>query len=280
MTLTPAFIASCLSTLVLTVPLGAGHAFAAADCADTTVGLTPLSDLGAGFYKGFQGGLYPGGSNARPAAHDAAGIALANSIVPLDTLGHPSPSGRIVFISIGMSNTTQEFSTFVDSALVDPLRNPRVQVVDCAEGGQTACMIANPSAPYWDFVRSRILGAGARPAQVQAVWLKEACRVDELIAGAPDSFPGGADLLRAKEASIVRNLKDTYPNTKLVFLSGRTYGGYATTNLNPEPWAYENSFGVKWLIEEQLAGVDSLNFDPDSGAVESPWLAWGPYLWT
>src|SRR6266511_744877 len=69
----------------------------------------PLSELGAGMYKGFTGGLYPSGSNSTPAAHAAAGITRAQGIVPLDTAGASSPSGKIVLLSIGMSNTTQEF---------------------------------------------------------------------------------------------------------------------------------------------------------------------------
>src|SRR5882672_3085447 len=69
----------------------------------------PLSDLGAGTYKGFTGGLYPAGTNSVPAAHAAAGLARAQGIAPLDTAGTPNAGGRIVLLSIGMSNTTQEF---------------------------------------------------------------------------------------------------------------------------------------------------------------------------
>src|SRR5262245_60006233 len=82
----------------------------ASDCTRTSTGLIPLIDLGTGTYQGAIGGLYPSGANVRPAAHTAAGLEIANSITPLDTLGLPdSTNGRIVFISIGMSNTTQEF---------------------------------------------------------------------------------------------------------------------------------------------------------------------------
>src|SRR5262245_66296590 len=42
-----------------------------------TTGLTPLSDLGSGHYQGYQGGLYPGGTNAPPAAHRTAALAMA-----------------------------------------------------------------------------------------------------------------------------------------------------------------------------------------------------------
>ncbi len=70
------------------------------------------------------------------------------------------------------------------------------------------------------------------------------------------------------------------PGGRIVLLSSRTYGGHATTKLNPEPYAYESGFAVKWLIEEQIKGAPGLNADPAKGAISAPWLAWGPYLWT
>jgi hypothetical protein len=48
---------------------------------------------------------------------------------------------------------------------------------------------------------------------------------------------------------------------------------------NSEPYSYESAFAVRWLVEQQLKGDPSLNFDPDRGPIESPWLSWGPYLW-
>src|SRR5205814_5733577 len=61
----------------------------------------------------------------------------------------------------------------------------------------------------------------------------------------------------------------------------RIYAGYATgvSALNPEPYAYESGFAVKWLIEGQINGADSVNYDPARGPVQAPWLSWAPYLW-
>jgi len=33
------------------------------------------------------------------------------------------------------------------------------------------------------------------------------------------------------------------------------------------------------LIDQQINGDKSLNFDPARGEVKAPWLSWGPYLW-
>src|SRR2546427_1617246 len=74
------------------------------------VGSTPINDLGSGLYLGqYAGGLYPGGSNIMPGAHAAVGLARAGAVGPLDVNGNPSPSGKSVLVSIGMSNTTQEW---------------------------------------------------------------------------------------------------------------------------------------------------------------------------
>src|SRR5258705_204576 len=114
---------AALFLAVLTALLAACPCWAI-DCTRDSTGMVPLIDLGSGTYFGFEGGLYAGGSNHRPAAHDAAGLSIAQSIGPLDTLGMPDPAGRGVLISIGMSNAKQEFSTFVPKAMADPLKKP------------------------------------------------------------------------------------------------------------------------------------------------------------
>jgi hypothetical protein len=245
----------------------------ASNCAGTSTGVIALTDLGPGLYHGFQGGLYAGGSNHRPFHHDSAGIAIGNSIVPLDTLGNPSVSGRIVLISIGMSNCTMEFSHFVPVANADPQKNPRVLVIDCALGGQSADRITSLAAAYWDTVATRLRGHGSSLLQPQAVWIKEAD------ASPTGGFPAATDTLLANLGTLVRNIRTLMPNVKLTYITSRIYAGYASSTLNPEPYAYESGFAVKGLIDAQINGADSLNFDPGRGAVRAPWLTWGPYLW-
>jgi hypothetical protein len=115
--------------------------------------------------------------------------------------------------------------------------------------------------------------AGVTRAQVQAVWIKQAD------AGPNEGFPKYAQKLQAELANIVRLLHTRFPNVKLVYLSSRTYGGFAKTRLNPEPYAYESGFSVKWLIEQQLNGDPALNYARAKGEIKAPWLSWGPYLW-
>ena len=231
-----------------------------------STGLVPLPDLGKGMYKGFEGGLYPGGKNQPPKAHLEAGLKAAKSVGPLDAEGRPAPDGKIVLLSCGMSNTTMEFQVFQKIAKADASLNPHLVIVDGAQGGQTAHVTGNPEANYWKVDDERIAAAGVTAKQVQVVWLKQAN------ARPSEGFPAAAKALQADIVNTLHNLKERFPNLKIAYLSSRIYGGYATTPLNPEPYAYEGGFAVKWVIADQIAGK------PD--AVKSPWLAWGPYLWT
>jgi hypothetical protein len=238
-----------------------------------STGMVPLTDLGKGTYKGEQGGLYPGGVNTPPSAHLQAGLRLAAEIVPLDHEGHKSANGRIAMCSIGMSNTTQETRSFLKLAAVDQSLNPKLTVVDCAQGAQTAFKIQDPNFPYWKTVNARLQDAEVTPQQVQVVWLKEANSMPK------EPFPEHARLMQEQLVKVLQVLHDKFPNLKIAYLSSRIYGGYAGSPLNPEPVAYEEGFGVKWLIADQIAGKPELNYDPAKGAVRAPWIAWGPYLW-
>jgi hypothetical protein len=102
-------------------------------------GLKPLCDMTAeDRYKSRDGGLYGGGKNEPPEKHLQAAMKQAKTIQPLDAEGKPSDDGKIVLISVGMSNTTQEFSQFITLANVDPEKSPKVVIVDGAQGGQTS----------------------------------------------------------------------------------------------------------------------------------------------
>ncbi|MCI0428155.1 MAG: hypothetical protein L0Z46_09090 [Nitrospiraceae bacterium] len=239
-----------------------------------SIGLIPLTDLGQKQYRGEQGGLYPGGHNSPPAKHLQGGLKLAGEIKPRDREGAVSKDGKIVFISIGMSNTTNSFSVFVKHAAADSELNPQLVVVDCAQGGRSADATADPKAAYWRIAVERLEKAGVTRNQVQAAWVKQA------VPQPFRTFPEEPRLIQGYLKETVQNLARFFPHLKIVYLSSRTYGGYARSTLNPEPHAYEGGFAVKWLIASQIADDPELNYDPAKGPVRSPWLAWGPYLWS
>ena len=100
------------------------------------VGLKPLSDMTADDrYKDQDGGLYGGGGNEPPEKHLQAALRQAKMIQPLDAEGKRSDKGTIGFVSIGMSNTTQEFSVFVALANADPANSSKVVIVDGRRAG-------------------------------------------------------------------------------------------------------------------------------------------------
>ncbi|MDH7599985.1 MAG: hypothetical protein QHH07_10195 [Sedimentisphaerales bacterium] len=242
-------------------------------------GLVPLCDLGLMTYKGQDGGLYGNGQNSPPGPLQAVAWQQAQLIQTLDTYGRPSEDGKIGLISLGMSNTTQEFTTFKKIADLDPDKSPSVVIVDCAQGGQDAYAWAHPEPNAdrtpWLVMDRRLEQAGLSAAQVQVVWIKQALKNPAALG----PFPKHAQVLRDDLVVILQVLKARFPNLRIAYLSSRIYAGYATTALNPEPYAYESAFAIRWLIDAQWQGDPDLNWDPDVGPVMVPLLLWGPYLW-
>ena len=87
------------------------------------------------------------------------------------------------------------------------------------------------------------------------------------------------EALRDDLRLVVRELKSRFPNLALCYLSSRIYSGYNSEPRIGEPMSYEGGFSNKWLIEDQINGDPSLNFDSALGPVVAPVLLWGPYLW-
>jgi hypothetical protein len=241
----------------------AGRSAPRADCTRTSVGLTPLNDLKKGSYKGFQGGLYPNGANSAPARYVKQGQGFLKLVKPRAGDGTLRPGGKVVLLSVGMSNTTQEFSAFKPMADADPKKDPSLVVVDGAQGGQDAERVKDPGARFWQVIDQRLGRAGVTAAQVQVAWLKQA------ISGPSEIFPEDARRLQTDLASIVGVMRTRYANLRVVYVSSRIYAGYASSRLNPEPYAYQSGFAVKWLIQDRIQGRSK----------GRPWLTWGPYLW-
>ncbi|MFJ6199920.1 hypothetical protein [Micromonospora sp. NPDC092111] len=274
-----------LAAFVTVTAIGMPAAVAAA--------VAPINDLGTGSYLGFQGGLYPAGRNTMPDTHRTAGVTRALRVRPLDTTGAPSANGRYVLLSIGMSNTTQEFCSgdasgtcapfsLIGQAAADPqVNHDKLVIVDGAAGGQTAGTWDAPADANYDRVRdTRLAPLGLTERQVQVAWVKVANANPSVSLPASNA---DAYQLVTQQGNILRALKKRYPNLQQVFFSSRIYGGYATTGLNPEPYAYETGFGVKWVIQAQITQMSGGGTDPRAGNLDynntTAWAAWGPYLW-
>ncbi len=248
----------------------------AADCSLTSLGIAPLSDAARTTYRGQQGGLYPGGNSRIPDRHLAFALAASRRIRPLNAQGQPAAQGRIAMVSIGMSNTRSAFGGFLGRSNGDSGRNPQLIVVNGAQDTQTAEFWMSPNLPTWRVLEDRLRAAGATPAQVQVAWIK---LTDPNPAG-NGAFPDHARVLQSRLEGVVRSLRTRFPNIQLAYLSSRTRAYTVDpAGLSPEPWAFETGFAVRWLIEKQMAGDASLNFDATAGPVVAPVVLWGPYLW-
>ena len=264
-----------------------------ADCSQTSVGFTPINDLGTGLYLGlYEGGLYPGGTNSAPSGHHDEGVSRALAIEPLDTTGQPDPNGRFVLVSIGMSNTTQEFCsqgslepcdpwTFMGQAAADPeVNQTTLDIINGARGGQSAMNWSQPQQMNYNDVMQKLANQGLTEAQVQIAWVKQATPRPEI--SLPDANANAYEL-QMYLADIARAAKTRWPNLKLMLFSSRIYAGYASTELNPEPYAYESAFSVKWLIEAQIDQMNGEGVDPRAGDLSydtvAPWLGWAAYPW-
>jgi hypothetical protein len=235
-------------------------------------GFPPLCDMSASDkYKGEDGGLYGGGRNEPPKEHAEAAKAEAAKIQPLDAEGKPAAGGKVVLLSIGMSNTTQEFSRFMQIARAQA----KLTIVDGAQGGQAAIQWDTAESRPWGEVEKRLGAAGVTAKQVQIVWVKQAL----IQQGQHGAFPAHAKKLQEETGKIVRLAKAKYPNLRIAYLSSRIYAGYAKSPLNPEPYAYEGAYSMRWLIQDQIKGEKELAYDAAKGEVKAPLLLWGPYLW-
>ncbi|HMC97852.1 MAG TPA: T9SS type A sorting domain-containing protein [Flavobacteriales bacterium] len=251
-------------------------AFGQANCAVTSTGMIPINDLGMGTYMGMMGGLYPNGSNLRPAAHQAAGLSFAQQVQPLDATGAADAvNGKVVWLSIGFSNATMETQAFIPLATALPDLNPHLALVDGAQGGQTAMILSTPTdpgyTPYWNTVANRLTNAGVTDQQVQVIWLKD----DDIVGTTPVEEHADSLLVRFKR--ITHELHDRFPNAHLCYIASRIYAGYASTTQNPEPYAYRNGWTMKELIGDQIAG--DLDLQYAGAGANAPWLSWGVYLW-
>ncbi|WP_254506536.1 hypothetical protein [Anatilimnocola floriformis] len=238
----------------------------------SSVGFKPLNEMTADDkYKGEDGGLFGEGKNKPPSYYSQFLADASVKIKPLDAAGKPAKDGVIGVISISMSNATQEFSMFKRIADADEAKSPRVRIVDCAQGGQTMAQWAPRDARPWEVAANLLTQAKVSPQQVQIAWVKLAN------AGPRGDLQEHGRKLEKDTLAVLKNAHEKFPNLRMVYLSSRIYGGYGTGMLNPEPYAYEGAFVVRWIIQDHMkrfGGRGSVGNDYGSMGI-----TWGPYLW-
>src|SRR5262245_48968560 len=241
------------------------------------VGYKPLTEMSAADkHFGEEGGLYGGGRNEPPAAHQQAARDALKQITPLDAQGNPSRDGKVVFVGLGMSNTGAEFFRFQEKLDSDPVKPAHLILVNCCWSAGASSWAKDGGT--WTRALDQFKKANVSPEQVQVAWIKHAEPF-------PEPEKARLDHARQLKTDLVISLqlaKKKFPNLKVAYLSSRTYGGYAVNGVrltNPESFAYESAFAVRWTIQDQMKGDPALNFDAKKGKVFARVLLWGPYLW-
>ena len=177
----------------------------------TSAGLTPLIDMSAvDDYMGEEGGLYGNGVNSLPVSdpHWIMAEQAALEVRPRDSMGEVDDvSGKIGFISVGMSNTRSEFGTFLSGA--QSVKSNAVVFANGAQPGMTASRWADADLTDdpWASLSEAVGEAGLTAEQVQVVWLKQANAVPQPGEG---DFPVYAEELRDDLAAISRKIKEKF----------------------------------------------------------------------
>ena len=265
--------------LVLAFPLYS-HAQLTLNCGNDNSGLIPLTDLGTGFYEGIQGGLYPGGSNTRPAVHQQKGIDISHTIEPLNDAGTVSyDNGQVLFIGMGGSNASNAYNMFNDTMKHYDWKGTSqcMNVKGLFYGGKDLHdMIDTTSTFYWDELQGRLFNRNDTWEQVQIVWILEQSELDT-----PD-IAYYIDYVADQYTTLMHVMLDSMPNLKMVYLSGFHYTGYTHPehelyDFLVEPKGYWGNLAIKELIERQINGDPLLDFEGE-GRV-APYVNWGPYFW-
>lgn len=249
---------------------GSSRATAATDTA-----IIPLNDLGTGTFYGFTGGLYPGGANVPSGQYGYDLTRMSSSIVPLDTFGNPSPTGRIVFISLGGSTSGKNFKLLKEKTESSPLTNPQLLLLKCSNGKRMASLNSqmDPKDPYWDHVTQIITGfAASSYRQVQVIYLEADDSAKYNI-----SFPLRALKVKEDLQACLRVYKQKFPNVKVVYVLGRTktFGNQILYNREPAPYYF--GWGCKMAIEDQINGVPGTEYKGKKAV--APMITWGFYQW-
>ena len=174
-----------------------------------------------------------------------------------------------------MSNTQMEFGAFAGLAAAYPERRDALAMVNAAVSGATIERWVDPANPQygstWDTFIGLITRGGLTPAQVQVVWAKHTDR------GRQGALANRTDALGQQLGMLARELKIRLPNLRIIYFSSRTRAFAYLGNNFMEPAAFETGLAVRHVIEAQMNGDPSLNFDPDRGPVAAPFLSWGPH---
>lgn len=254
-------------------------AVAQINCANTSTGNIPLVDLEGLFYETYEGGLYPGGTNTMPSAHLDSGIAIANSLMPLNWEGDVDTTfGKVVMLALGNINAQKSFNRFYSDFLNAGYYDSCVRIINaCFEEYDLRDMINPDLESYWKDVIDKVQFEGLKKKQVQVIWVM-APSFDDTVS----THAAYIDSLQSAYIQLAQRITEEFPNTRMLFFSSSPYGGYVDTlsfhaDAISEPANYLLEFAIKGAIAAQINGDTLLTYTGDTAT--APWIAWAASLW-
>ncbi len=246
------------------------------NCNTNYTSFIPLNELGSGYFRGFQGGLYANGSNSPQFQYLQDLKDISASIQPLDDNGNPSSNGKIVMIGVGASNPRTEFQAFQNILDTFGNKNPKLIAVNTCIGGQGVQKMNAISDNYWKTADKTMDSMGLYNLQVQVAWIET-----EHTASADSAFPSGPRSLVNDMKQLLITLKSKYPNLKICYLSARAYAGWVD-NSNGRglefPRDYYNGWAMKWLIDSASQSAAGYEYKGQNANIPMP--AYSTYNWT
>lgn len=249
------------------------------DCGNDSLGALPLVDLGVGYYMGYQGGLFPGGSNTDPNPHLNNGKNISKAIKPLNASGIVDYiNGEVSLIGIGPSVASDPYNEWKETQndLDWPGVNPCLNVKGNFIGGKSVADMLDIDGTYWASFLAGLDSKNIDPLQVQVAWM--------LLVSSTDSNDVNyyVDTVTNQYIQVLHNLQTLCPNLQEVFISGIHYTGYTSPEHKRydyliEPYGYWSNLVVKNVISLQINGDTRLTYS-GVGKV-APFITWGPYFW-
>ncbi|MBC8173294.1 MAG: hypothetical protein H7X71_05240 [Chitinophagales bacterium] len=172
-------------------------------------------------------------------------------------------NGKIGFVVLGASNSKYEGDVLIQKVNAREVHEDLV-VRNCATSSKDINDWIDPDNACW-YNALNLLG-DLQPEEVQIVWFQ----TDDLMTTST-LFPDEPLALKEKIIEAVDLMKETFPNLKQVYGSGRSYTGYAEALQHQEPKGYYTGWSWKWVVEDQIHGILPLDM---------PWISDEIYLWT
>lgn len=185
----------------------------------------------------------------RTPAQLAAGLEAASRITPRALNGNPAENGKVVFLSVGMSNTSNVWNGFRSAMNQAGTAPSTLKWVDATKGGAGAPQWADPTCDCWTDLDAKLVKQNVSAKQVQAIFLM-------LVTPHPWQSPSVNAARYAQDVeSILNQLEAQFPNLQIVYLAGNYYGGYDTNqDKTPEPHGYWENRELQG-IQDSHAGV-------------------------